>query len=59
LQRDSFRDWIKAVNAKLPAPGPPEGEIFPTLTTAQVARIAPLARERSFEVGEILWEQAK
>jgi thioredoxin reductase (NADPH) len=31
--------------------------MFPTLTAAQVARIAPLARERSFAAGEILWEQ--
>ncbi|HEY6148326.1 MAG TPA: cyclic nucleotide-binding domain-containing protein, partial [Thermoanaerobaculia bacterium] len=27
------------------------------MTAAQIARIAPLARERSFEAGEILWEQ--
>jgi thioredoxin reductase (NADPH) len=29
------------------------------LTAAQIARIAPLARERSVEVGEILWEQGE
>ena len=33
--------------------------MFPTLTPAQISRIAPLARERSFAVGEILWEQGE
>ena len=33
--------------------------MFPTLTAAQVARIAPLAHERSFTAGEILWEQGE
>jgi thioredoxin reductase (NADPH) len=33
--------------------------MFPTLSAAQVARIAPFARERSFAVGEILWEQGE
>ena len=33
--------------------------MFPTLTAAQIARIAPLARERPFDVGEILWDQGE
>jgi thioredoxin reductase (NADPH) len=36
-----------------------QSDIFPTLTAAQLERIAPLARERSFAVGEILWEQGE
>ena len=40
-----------------PAPGAPEKEIFPTLTAAQIERLAPLGRERRFEVDEILFEQ--
>jgi len=47
------------VNTEGPAPGPPEREIFPILTAAQIARIAPLGRERSFEAGETLWEQGE
>jgi thioredoxin reductase (NADPH) len=47
------------VSAEGPALGPPEREIFPVLTAAQIERIAPLARERSFAVGEILWEQGE
>lgn len=39
------------------APGAPEKEIFPTLTSAQLARLAALGRERRFEVDEILFEQ--
>ena len=31
-------------------------ELFPVLTEAQVARIAPVARERRFADGESLWE---
>ncbi|HEY4229492.1 MAG TPA: FAD-dependent oxidoreductase [Thermoanaerobaculia bacterium] len=43
-----------------PTPVAPEGgDMFPTLSAAQVARIAPFARERSFAVGEILWEQGE
>ena len=42
-----------------PAPGAPEREIFPTLTAAQMARLAPLGRERSFQVDEILFEQGE
>ena len=41
------------------APGPADGEAFPTLTPAQIGRIAPLASERSFAEGEILWEQGE
>jgi len=33
-----------------------QAEIFPILTPAQVGRIAPFARERSFEDGAILWD---
>ena len=40
-----------------PAPGAPEKEIFPTLTAAQIERLAPLGRERRFEVDEILFDQ--
>jgi thioredoxin reductase (NADPH) len=45
------------VNAEGPAPGVPTSDTFPTLTAAQIERIAPFARERAFEVGETLWEQ--
>jgi thioredoxin reductase (NADPH) len=33
-----------------------EAEAFPTLTAAQIARIAPFARERDLADGESLWE---
>ena len=33
------------------------GEIFPTLSAAQIAAIAPLAEERSFADGDRIWEQ--
>jgi thioredoxin reductase (NADPH) len=39
-----------------PAPGAPEPEIFPTLTPAQIERIATLGRERAFGAGEIFFE---
>jgi thioredoxin reductase (NADPH) len=45
------------VNAEDPALGAPERDIFPILTAAQIERLAPLARERSFEAGDILFEQ--
>jgi thioredoxin reductase (NADPH) len=35
---------------------PNPGEIFPILTPEQVARIAPFAREKTFEDGAILWD---
>ena len=47
------------MNTEDPAPGPPEREIFPILTAAQIARIAPLGRERPFQAGETLWEQGE
>jgi thioredoxin reductase (NADPH) len=31
--------------------------MFPALTAAQVARVAPFGREQSFDIGSILWEQ--
>jgi thioredoxin reductase (NADPH) len=37
-------------------PSAPEKDIFPILTAAQIERLTPLARERSFAAGEILWE---
>src|SRR5262245_13063839 len=49
---------MRDVSAEGPAPdAAPQGDVFPTLTSAQIGRIAPLARERSFAVGEILWDQ--
>jgi thioredoxin reductase (NADPH) len=45
------------VSTEGPAPGALENETFPTLTAAQIERIAPLGRERRFEVDEILFEQ--
>ena len=47
------------MSAETPDPGVPAAEIFPTLTPAQIGRISPFARERSFRVGEILWEQGE
>ncbi len=44
------------MSAEGPDPGVPAKEIFPTLTPAQIERIAPLGRERPFEAGEILFE---
>jgi thioredoxin reductase (NADPH) len=44
------------VSAEEASPGAPEKDIFPILTAAQIGRIAPLARERPFAAGEILWE---
>jgi thioredoxin reductase (NADPH) len=52
-------DRIRNVSAEAPPPGVPENEIFPILTPAQIERIAPLGRERSFQAGEILWEQGE
>ena len=45
------------MNAEGPDPGAPDRDIYPVLTAAQIGRIAPLSRERSFEAGDILWEQ--
>jgi thioredoxin reductase (NADPH) len=47
------------VSAEPPTPGAAERDTFPTLTAAQIERIASLGRERPFEVGEILWEQGE
>ena len=44
------------MSAEGPPPGADERDIFPTLTASQIARIAPLGSERSFEAGEILFE---
>ena len=44
------------MSAEAPAPGVPEKDIFPTLSAAQIERLAPLGRERAFEVGDILFE---
>ena len=44
------------MSAEGPDPGVPAKEIFPTLTPAQIERIAPLGSERRFEAGEILFE---
>src|SRR5206468_1944171 len=43
--------------AEIPADAPNREAMFPTLTPAQVARIAPLAHERSLRDGERLWAQ--
>jgi thioredoxin reductase (NADPH) len=45
------------VTTEGPAPGAPEKDIFPSLTAAQIERLASLGRERRFEVDEILFEQ--
>jgi len=34
-----------------------QAEIFPILTSSQVGRIAPFARERTFDDGAILWDR--
>jgi len=44
------------VSADAPLPTAREQETFPTLTPEQIARIAPLGRERSFEAGEVFFE---
>jgi len=51
---------MDAVPAPEPAVAWPEArrdQIFPTLTAAQIARIAPFAVERTFADGEPLWSQ--
>jgi thioredoxin reductase (NADPH) len=47
------------VSAESPGPEASDKETFPILTALQIERIAPLGRERSFEVGEVLWEQGE
>src|SRR5271154_3899943 len=44
------------MSAEAPAPGVPEKDIFPTLSAAQIARLAALGSERPFGAGEILFE---
>ena len=44
------------MSTEVPAPDAPDKDIFPTLTAAQIERLAPLGRERSFAAGEILFE---
>jgi thioredoxin reductase (NADPH) len=44
------------VYAEGPAPAAPERDIFPTLTAAQIGRLAALGRERTFAAGDILFE---
>jgi thioredoxin reductase (NADPH) len=43
------------VSAEGPAAGAPDKDIFPTLTAAQIERLVPLGRERSFEAGDTLF----
>jgi thioredoxin reductase (NADPH) len=45
------------VTAEVPGPSAPERDIFPTLTEAQIERLAWLGRERAFEAGDILFDQ--
>jgi thioredoxin reductase (NADPH) len=45
------------VNAEPPDPGVADKDMYPVLTAAQIERMAPLGRERPFELGEILFEQ--
>jgi thioredoxin reductase (NADPH) len=44
------------MSTEAPAPGAPEKDIFPTLTAAQMERLAPIGSERPFEIGDILFE---
>jgi thioredoxin reductase (NADPH) len=44
------------VSAKVPTPSSSDQDIFPTLTSAQIERIAPLGSVRPIEAGEILFE---
>ncbi|HKD19485.1 MAG TPA: FAD-dependent oxidoreductase [Thermoanaerobaculia bacterium] len=44
------------MSADSPAPPAPESEMFPILTSAQIERLRPLGRERSFAADEILFE---
>ena len=54
-----FRDCISDVSTESLAPGATEQEIFPTLTAAQIKRLAPLGHERAFQVDDILFEQGQ
>ena len=53
--REVLRDrraWLRLLGI----PMEPTEETFPTLTVEQIARIAPLARERDYTDGESLWD---
>ena len=47
------------MSTESPDAGASEKEIFPVLTPAQIERIRPLGHERSFQAGDILWEQGE
>ena len=47
------------MNAEAPARSVADKDMYPVLTTAQIQRMAPLGRERPFELGEILFEQGR
>src|SRR5215471_701407 len=44
------------MSSEAPDSGAPEREMFPVLTPAQIERLRPLGRERSFTVDESLFE---
>jgi hypothetical protein len=44
------------MSAEVPAPSSSGQDIFPTLTSAQIERIAPLGSVRPIEAGDILFE---
>ena len=44
------------MSAEVPAPSSSDQDIFPTLTSAQIERIAPLGSVRSMDAGDILFE---
>ena len=44
------------MSADVPAPSSSDQDIFPTLTSAQIERIAPLGSVRSMDAGDILFE---
>src|SRR5262245_12899916 len=54
--RPWFRGWIRDMSAEVLAPSSSDQDIYPTLTSAQIERIAPLGSVRPIEAGEILFE---
>src|SRR5262245_14426369 len=50
---------LRTVNPEAPSLGAADKDIYPLLTAAQIERLAPLGRERPFELGEILFEQGR
>ena len=44
------------MSAEVPAPSSSDQDMFPTLTSAQIERIAPLGSVRSMDAGDILFE---